>query len=159
MLASASRVTAVFDHNKGDFDDDVKRLLAKGDDPFSFDGLRFTSSFEESQKLRREARRALVVASSGMAQSGRIRAWLEAFLPNPSTHVVIVGFQAQGTIGRRLVEGAKVLRMGGREVPVNATVHTHPRPGTIGRPSISPWVSHGTIARSREPRALDPTAT
>ena len=161
----ASRVTAVFDHNKGDFDEPTKRLLAQGDDPFSFDDLHFIGSHEESETLRREARRGLIIASSGMCQSGRIRAHLETLLPRPETHVVIVGYQANGTLGRRLVEGAKSLPMGGRDVPVNATVHTLGGfSAHAGRKELLDWVAAIETKPSRvflhhgEPHSLDSLA-
>jgi metallo-beta-lactamase family protein len=120
----ASRLTAVFDQNKAAFDDDAKGLLARGDDPFSFPGLHFVANVEESDRLRREAKRALIIASSGMCQGGRIRGHLETFLPRPTTDVVIVGHQAPGTLGRRLVDGAKTVWIHGHEVPVAAGIHT-----------------------------------
>jgi metallo-beta-lactamase family protein len=74
--------------------------------------------------VRAEARAAVIVASSGMCQGGRIVGHLAARLPDPRTHVVFVGFQAQGTLGRRLVDGARRVRVAGREVEVRARVHT-----------------------------------
>ena len=59
-----------------------------------------------------------------MCQSGRVVGHLEHLLPRPSTVVVIVGYQAKGTLGRHLVEGAKVVNVRGHAVPVNATVRT-----------------------------------
>jgi metallo-beta-lactamase family protein len=158
----ASRVTGVFDHNKQDYDEDVKRLLSKGDDPFSFDDLHFVGSHMESERLKREVRRGLVIASSGMCQSGRIRGWLEACLPRPSTHVVIVGYQAEGTLGRRLVEGAKWVGLGGRQVPVNASVHTLGGfSAHAGRKELLAWIRAIERRPKRiylhhgEPRSLD----
>ena len=161
----ASRVTAVFDHNKGDYDEPTKKLLAGGDDPFSFDDLHFIGDAEESERVRHEARRALIVASSGMCQSGRIRAHLETFLPRPETHVVIVGYQANGTLGRRLVEGAKTVQIGGRDVPVNAAVHTLGGfSAHAGRKELLDWVDaiekkpRRVFLHHGEPHSLDALA-
>jgi metallo-beta-lactamase family protein len=120
----AIRITQVFRNQPGAMDDDVKALLARGDDPFTFAGLRFVTDHQESEKLAHEVRGALIISSSGMCQGGRIRGHLATLLPRASTQVVFVGYQAPGTLGRRLVDRAKSVRLGGREVPVNARIHT-----------------------------------
>jgi metallo-beta-lactamase family protein len=120
----AERLTRVFRGNPGIWDDAAKARARAGDDPFDFPGLRVVSNFRESERVAEEAKGALVIASSGMAQSGRVVGHLQALLPRPTTHVVIVGFQARGTLGRRLIEGDKLVRVRGREVPVQATVHS-----------------------------------
>jgi metallo-beta-lactamase family protein len=120
----ATRVTRVFEGNSAVFDDDAKGLLRRGDDPFDFPGLTFVGDGRESARLTREARRCVIIASSGMCQGGRIVRHLEALLPRPSTKVVIVGYQAPHTLGRRLVEGRNPVFVRGRPVAVRATVHT-----------------------------------
>jgi metallo-beta-lactamase family protein len=120
----ATRVTEVFTRNPAAFDDDTKGLLRRGDDPFDFPGLRFVRDFEESRRLSHEAKGSLIVASSGMCQGGRIVGHLQAMLPRPETQVVLVGYQAPGTLGERLVRREPVVRIRGREVPVRARVHT-----------------------------------
>ena len=64
------------------------------------------------------------MAGSGMCNCGRIMHHLRQNLPNPDTAVLMVGFQSQGTLGRKLVDGAKSLTMFGEEVPVRASIHT-----------------------------------
>lgn len=120
----ATRLTSVYRQNTGIMDDDVKGLLARDDDPFDFPGLHFVPSHEESQRLAHRAVRSVLIASSGMCQGGRVVHHLEVLLPRPSTKVVFVGYQAPGTLGRRLVDKAKSVRIRGHEVPVNASVHT-----------------------------------
>jgi len=120
----AIKITQVFRGQPGAMDDDVKALLSRGDDPFTFEGLTFVTSHDASERLPREAHGAMIIASSGMAQGGRIRGHLAALLPRESTEVIFVGYQAPGTLGRRLVDRAQVVRLGGREVPVRARIHT-----------------------------------
>lgn len=120
----ATRITSIFRGNTAAMDDDVKGLLRRGDDPFDFEGLHFVSSHAESERLTREATKAVFIASSGMCQSGRVLNHLAGLLPRPSTKVVFVGYQAPGTLGRRLVERAPVVSIRGHRVPVNATIHT-----------------------------------
>jgi len=120
----AIKLTQVFRNQPGGMDDDVKALAARGDDPFTFEGLTFVTDHQASERLSHEAQSALIIASSGMCQGGRIRGHLAALLPRESTQVVFVGYQAPGTLGRRLVDGAPVVRVEGREVAVRARIHT-----------------------------------
>jgi metallo-beta-lactamase family protein len=120
----ATRLTEAYRRNPASFDDDARRLLRTGHDPFAFPDLHFVGSHQESQELARTARGALIVAGSGMAQGGRVQTHLRAMLPLPETHVVIVGYQAPGTLGRALVDRRPVVRIRGQEVPVRAKVHT-----------------------------------
>jgi metallo-beta-lactamase family protein len=120
----ATRVTEVYRRNPAAFDEDAKRLLAGGTDPFDFEGLEFVRDPRESRRLTEDARGALIIAASGMCQGGRIVGHLKAMLPRPETHVVIVGYQAPGTLGRALVEGRERVAIRGAEVPVRAKIHT-----------------------------------
>ncbi len=86
--------------------------------------LRYSSSTEESMNLNRISEGAIIIAGSGMMNGGRIRHHLKHNLWRKSAHLIIVGFQAMGTPGRALVDGAKTFRMGGEEIAVNAHIHT-----------------------------------
>ncbi|MFZ5724096.1 MAG: MBL fold metallo-hydrolase RNA specificity domain-containing protein [Pseudomonadota bacterium] len=87
-------------------------------------GLRPCNSVEESMAINRVERGAIIIAGSGMCSGGRIRHHLKHRLYKPETHLVFVGFQAQGTLGRQLVDGAKNVRLMGQRYVVNAQVHT-----------------------------------
>jgi metallo-beta-lactamase family protein len=86
--------------------------------------LRYSRTTEESMALNRIHEGAIFIAGSGMCNGGRIRHHLKHNLWRRTAHVIIVGFQAIGTPGRALVDGAKTFRMGGEEIAVNATIHT-----------------------------------
>jgi len=86
--------------------------------------LRYSRTTEESMALNRIQKGAIIIAGSGMCNGGRIRHHFKHNLWRRSSHVIIVGFQARGTPGRALVDGAKVLRLGGEGIAVNATIHT-----------------------------------
>src|SRR5690606_37042734 len=83
-----------------------------------------TASSEESMTLNRIESGAIIIAGSGMCTGGRIRHHLKHNVWRPQCHVLMIGYQAQGTLGRRLVDGAPRIRLWGETIQVNATVHT-----------------------------------
>jgi len=86
--------------------------------------LRYSRTTEESMALNKISAGAIIIAGSGMCTGGRIRHHLKHNLWQRSAHVVIVGYQAFGTPGRSLVDGAKTFRMGNDEIAVKASIHT-----------------------------------
>lgn len=99
------------------------REMPQGD-PFSLPHLRFTRSPQESMAINSVRSGAIIIAGSGMCTGGRIVHHLKQHLAHEGCHVLIVGFQARGTRGRALVDGAKSLRLFGEDVPVRAQIHT-----------------------------------
>ena len=98
------KLTDVFRVHPECFDENTRAMLTSGDSPFDFDGLRYVSSVEDSKAIDRSQDPAIVIAASGMCEFGRVVHHLVATLENRKNTVVIVGFQAQHTLGRRLVE-------------------------------------------------------
>lgn len=86
--------------------------------------IRFVDSPDESAELSRRPGGVIILAGSGMCDAGRIKYHLRANLPREESSVLIIGFQAQGTLGRRLVDGAPQVRIFGDDIPVRAQVHT-----------------------------------
>lgn len=86
--------------------------------------LRYSTSTEESMALNKIEAGTIIIAGSGMCTGGRIRHHFKHNLWRRNAHVVIVGYQAMGTPGRALVDGAKVFRLGGDKIAVNAAIHT-----------------------------------
>jgi metallo-beta-lactamase family protein len=120
----ANKVVKVYDRNQALFDEDARRVWAARPSPFNLPNLRFSQTPQESMAINDIGRGAIVIAGSGMANAGRILHHLRHRLSKPHTHVVFVGYQAEGTLGRRLVDGARWVRIHGRDVRVNAQRHT-----------------------------------
>ncbi len=102
----------------------MKLLMDEQRCPLCCKPYTFTRAPEESKALNGVKGPAIIIAASGMATAGRIVHHLKQRLPDKRTTVLLVGFQAAGTRGRSLQDGAKTLRMHGQEVPVRATVET-----------------------------------
>jgi metallo-beta-lactamase family protein len=86
--------------------------------------IRFVEDIEESRALYRHPSGALIISASGMCDAGRIKHHLARNLPRPECSVIFTGFQAGGTLGRRIIDGANTVRIYGEDVPVQAKIHT-----------------------------------
>ncbi len=120
----AAQATAVTVKHQATLDADFQRIVAeaqRGELPIR---VRFTQSVDESKAINRVRSGAIIIAASGMCDGGRIKHHLQNNLPRAECAVLFTGFQAQGTLGRRIVDGAKVVRIFGEDVPVRARVHT-----------------------------------
>ena len=120
----ATEVTAITARHLELFDEEARRLAQTKTAGVAAVHLNFTASVRDSMALNRLQSGAIIVAASGMCDGGRIRHHLKHHLPNPRTTVMIIGFQAQGTLGRRLVDGATQVRIFGEDVPVRARIAT-----------------------------------
>jgi metallo-beta-lactamase family protein len=107
------KLTDVFKLHPECFDAETSRLLHGADSPFDFEGLRYVSDVEESKHLDALQGPAIVISASGMCEAGRVLHHLQATIEDPRNAVLIVGFQAQHTLGRRLVEGRPQVRIFG----------------------------------------------
>ena len=88
------------------------------------EGVRFTESLEDSMKINQIRSGAVIISASGMCEGGRIKHHLKYNLSRPECAIVFVGFQAAGTLGRRIVDGVKTVRLFGEPYPVRAKVFT-----------------------------------
>ncbi len=120
----AAKVTAVYDRHHDLFDPDARNVWDAKINPFKLPNLSITSDLQQSMAINQIHGGAIVVAGSGMANAGRIRHHLRNNLANPATRVIFVGYQADGTLGRLLVNGLKHVKLFGQDIPVNAKIHT-----------------------------------
>ncbi len=118
----AISATEVFRENTYLFDDEVKEEIMKGDNPLEFPGLEFTRTADESKALNEDPRPSIIISASGMCEVGRIKHHLKHNLWNPKSTILFVGYQAPGTLGYNIVNGAKRVKIFGEEIAVNARV-------------------------------------
>ena len=118
----AISATEVFRENTYLFDDEVKAEIMKGDNPLEFPGLEFTRTADESKALNEDPRPSIIISASGMCEVGRIKHHLKHNLWNPKSTILFVGYQAPGTLGYNIVNGAKKVKIFGEEIAVNARV-------------------------------------
>ena len=118
----AISATEVFRQNMDLFDDEVKEEMEKGDNPLEFPGLQFTQTPEESKALNESNTPSIIISASGMCEVGRIKHHLKHNLWNPNSTILFVGYQAPGTLGAKIVNGEKKVKIFGEEIAVNARI-------------------------------------
>lgn len=120
----AEQITKAYLAHPEYFAPDIRARIEGGEQIFSFPQLRYASTTEESHKLNDVPGSKILLAGSGMSSGGRVFGHERRFLPDPNSTVLIVGYQAVGTLGRQLIEGVKVLKANREDVPVKAHVET-----------------------------------
>ncbi|MGE5574000.1 MAG: MBL fold metallo-hydrolase RNA specificity domain-containing protein [Bacteroidota bacterium] len=120
----AVSATEVFDRYRSEFDLETTALIEAGGDPFDFPGLQYVQTVEESRALNEITSGAVIISASGMCDFGRIKHHLKHNLWRPECTVLFVGFQARGTLGRRLQEGTTKVRIFNEEVAVRAAIES-----------------------------------
>ena len=120
----AISATEIFKRNSDCFDRETREILSSGENPLALPQLIYTRTTEESRAINGDSRPGIIISASGMCDSGRILHHLKHHLWQESSHIVILGYQAAGSIGRRIVDGAKTVRLFGEEIAVKAHIHT-----------------------------------
>ena len=118
------KLTAVHSEHVDILDGDVQQMLHRDEDPFMFPGLRYIADQQESMALNRQPGPMVIIASSGMCESGRVVHHLKHAVSDPKNIVLIIGYQAENTLGRRLVEHRPFVRIFGQDYPLKARVET-----------------------------------
>ena len=118
----ATNATRIFRENTDCYDEEARQYILRGDNPLDFPNLHFTASAEESKRLNEDPQSKIIISSSGMCDAGRIKHHLKHNLWRRESTIVFVGFQAKGTLGRALVDGARTVRIFGEEITVNARI-------------------------------------
>ena len=118
----AISATQIFKDNMDIFDEETQKIMRRGDNPLEFPGLQFTRTAEESKELNEKNESSIIISASGMCEVGRIKHHLKHNLWNPNSTILFVGYQAPGTLGRKIVDGAKKVKIFGEEIAVNARI-------------------------------------
>ena len=147
----AVSATKVFRDNEDCFDDEAREYIKNGDNPLDFPNLHFTASAEESKELNNSEESKIIISASGMCDAGRIKHHLKHNLWRRDSSVIFVGYQAEGTLGRRLVDGAKKVRIFDEEIAVNARIETiEGFSGHADRDGLLEWIG----AMTRKPAKI-----
>jgi len=117
-------VTKIYKKYESFFNKNTKHKIKKGDDIFNFPNLHFTYKAEESKDIIKVQNPKIIIAGSGMSNGGRIVHHEKAYLPDPDSTLLIIGYQVPGSLGRKLQDGEKEVEIFGERVPVKAQVRT-----------------------------------
>lgn len=120
----AIAATNLFRSNSEYFDEEAQKIIKSGQDPFYFPYLMYSKTVEDSRSINNVKERAIIIAGSGMCNGGRVLHHLKHNLWKDTSCIVFVGYQAQGTIGRRIVDGEKTVSIYGEKIKANAKVFT-----------------------------------
>lgn len=120
----AIEATEIYSHHSHLYDAESRELWAKHQYKDSLPNLKMTRSPEESMAINNMKSGAIIISASGMCEGGRIRHHLKNHVWRKGNHLIFIGFQARNTLGRRIVEGAKTIKLWGEEINVEAEVHT-----------------------------------
>jgi len=119
----STNVTEVFRIHPECFDKETReQFLSNHQDPFGFQRLRYIRNVEESKRLNTQKEPCIIIAASGMCEAGRILHHLHNNIPDPRNTVLVVGFMAEHTLGRRLVEKDPTVKIFGDEQELNAEI-------------------------------------
>lgn len=118
----AGKATKLYLRHKEDHDPEMKQLSAAGNNPLATKRFNLARTIQESKNVSSEEESTIVISASGMATGGRILHHLRKRLPDERNTVIFVGYQSEGTRGRRLLDGEKEIKIFGEFVPVNAKI-------------------------------------
>ena len=139
----AIQATEIFKKHPEYYDIDTRNFLANGEDPLSFSQIHYTLTTQESMEINSTKGAAVVISASGMADAGRIKHHLRHNLWREGASIVFVGFQAQGTTGRKIVEGAQKVHIFNEEVVVKARIFTiNGFSAHAGQSQLLDWLGH-----------------
>jgi len=119
----AIAATSIFgDHTKGYYDQEALALLSQGINPIAFPGLVAAETGEDSKRINADPVSKVIISASGMCDAGRVRHHLKHNLWRQDSTILFVGYQAEGTLGRMLLDGEKNVRLFGEDIEVNARI-------------------------------------
>jgi metallo-beta-lactamase family protein len=137
----AASITEVFRHHHELMDDETLNLIHHGHSPFDFPGFSVVKTPDESKAMNSIRGTVVIIAGSGMCTGGRIKHHLVSNITRPDSVILFVGYQAAGTLGREIVDGAAEVRILGQQYPVKArVVYLHGFSGHADREQLLAWL-------------------
>ncbi len=118
----ALKLTSVYEKHENYFNQEALNIIQSGDQIFNFPGLELTFTKEQSKKINKIPPPKIIISGSGMMQGGRILYHLANYLPDPNNILLIVSYQADGSLGRKILDGAKEVEIFGQKIPVKAQI-------------------------------------
>jgi metallo-beta-lactamase family protein len=118
----AIKATRIYEKYSDLFDEDAQKLISKGDDVFDFDGFKESKNIRQSMRIIKEDDPKIILAGSGMCSGGRMPYYLLHYLSDKNTTVLFVSFQAEGTLGRDIERKGKSVKIGERNIALNARI-------------------------------------
>ena len=138
----ASKITRIFQHHPELFDAEMKDFIKHNESPFSFPGLKIVETTKESKAINSIRGTIMVIAGSGMCTGGRVKHHLVNNITRTESTIMFVGYQAVGTLGRRIVDGEQEVRIHGQKYPVKAKiVRIHGFSAHADRNELFEWLS------------------
>ncbi len=138
----SQKATRIYAKHREVYNDDARKLIAEGVDPLNFPGMTFVGAPEESMALNDTPGPMIIIAASGMCEGGRVLHHLKHCVQNPDNIVLICGFQAENTLGRRIVERRDPLKIFGEEVPLRAKVEViNALSAHADRAGLADWIA------------------
>ena len=139
----AEKATKIFENNRDVFDSEAKELEKHDDNILNFQGLKFTHSAEESMKINEVQKGVIIISTSGMCDAGRIKHHLKHNLWGKENSIVFVGYQAEGTLGRKILDGNKMVRIFGEDIAVSASIYNlQALSGHADRNGLINWIEN-----------------
>lgn len=120
----AIKATEIFRRNKEYYDQAARAIVEQGFDPFNMPNLKLSRTTQDSMEINRLKGPAIIISANGMCTAGRIKHHLKHNLWRPGASIIIIGFQAQGTTGRKIVDGAEAVTIFGERIAVRARIWT-----------------------------------
>lgn len=147
----AASITQLFKRHSELFDKQMSRLLRRNQSPFDFPGLKVVETVDESKSLNHIKGTIMIIAGAGMCNGGRIKHHLVNNISRPESTILFVGYQATGTLGRQILDGAQRVRILGQEYPVRARItHVHGLSDHADRDDLLKWLA----ALTRPPKQV-----
>ncbi|MDF2547506.1 MAG: fold hydrolase [Anaerosolibacter sp.] len=139
----ATSATEIFRKHADCFDEETRKYILSGDNPLDFHNLRFTKTAEESRLLNASEEPKIIISASGMCEAGRIKHHLKHHLWKRNSSVIFVGYQAEGTLGRSIKEGAPSVKIFGEKIQIRAEIHSiEGFSGHADQRELMGWLGH-----------------